>query len=153
MGEGSKMLLVQSRRLAAGIAVATAIGCGPAGAQAVTTLSCSFESQHLAASEPGTWIGFEKGNSTTLTFTDIDPVRRTARVLQNATASEIRLIVGATMLTFVEVTPDGGVMATTVVTGPEGGGERTLNVVHSRHVPAASGEVTVAQYIGFCERG
>jgi hypothetical protein len=147
------MLFVHSRWLAAGIAVATAVGCGPAAAQAVTTLSCSFESQHLASSEPGTWVGFEKGNSTTLTFTDIDPVRRTARVTQNATASEIHLIVGATMLTFVELRPEGAVMITTVVTGPEGGGERTLNVVHSRHVPAANGEVTVAQYIGFCERG
>jgi hypothetical protein len=63
------------------------------------------------------------------------------------------VVQGEATLTFVEVTPQGGVFVTTVVTGPVGGGERALNVVHSRHVPSATGEVTIAQYIGFCERG
>jgi hypothetical protein len=55
----------------------------PGEAQTLPALTCNLESQHLTISAPGSWLGFEKGNSITLTFTDIDLGRQTARVAQN----------------------------------------------------------------------
>jgi hypothetical protein len=136
------------------VALGAAFGlAGEGRGQTPASLSCSFESQHLASSEPGSWIGLEKGNSTTLTFTGIDLNRLTARLAQNPAAGEIRVVKGAGTLTFLEVTAQGGVAATTVVTGAANPPVRSLNAAHSRHVVTADGEVTVAQYIGFCESG
>jgi hypothetical protein len=137
-------------------AAVLAAAFGPAGeanGQALSALTCSFESQHLASSEPGSWIGLEKGNSTTLTFTDIDLARLTARIAQSPGTGEIRVVKGTGTLTFLEIGPLGGVIATTVVMGGADPPTRSMNAAHSRHVVTADGEVTVAQYIGFCEAG
>src|SRR5687767_3041440 len=90
------------------IVASAALGlAGEARSQSLSSLNCSFESQHLASSEPGSWVGLEKGNSTTLTFTDIDPDRMTARLAQDPAAGEIRVVKGAGTLTFLEVTVQG----------------------------------------------
>jgi hypothetical protein len=125
----------------------------PGEAQTLPALTCNLESQHLTISAPGSWLGFEKGNSITLTFTDIDLGRQTARVAQNPAAGEIRVVRGEATLTFVEVTREGGIVATTVITGDAIFPDHSLNAAHSRHVVAADHEMIVAQYIGFCERG
>ncbi len=114
------------------------------------SLNCTLESQHLSTSGEATWIGLESGNSITLTLTDINLERLTARIAQSPASGEVRMVQGHGSLTFVETTKDGGVLTTTVRTGVSGAGDRPINAAHSRHVIMPDAEVLVTQYVGFC---
>lgn len=138
------------RLILAGLGIGAA---GPATAAVLPPITCTFQSQHLTLSAPGTWLGFEKGNSIELTFTDIDVEKQTARVAQSPASGAIRVVKGDGSLSFLEVTALGGVIATTVLTGTLDFPDRTMNAAHSRHVITSDHEMIVAQYIGFCTRG
>ncbi len=63
------------------------------------------------------------------------------------------MLSGEGSLTFVEPSPLGGVVTTTVLTGTPGDPGHRLNAPHSRHVVTSDHEMIVAQYVGFCTRG
>ena len=144
---------VLPRSLAAALAAA-AVVAGPAAGhgETLTALTCTLESKHISMSVPGSWGGVEQGNSITLTYTNIDLEKQTARLAQSPGAGEIRVLRAPGAITFLETTAAGGVSATTVLTGTSDFPDRSLNAVHSRHVVTSDGELIVAQYVGFCDR-
>ena len=94
------------------------------------TLRCSFE-----------------GFSTDFVFDGIDYDAGTARMVGNAGSAPLGAFMGANGATFIEITPTGNVMTTTVFAW--WGADRRYVAVHSRHT-AIGGDPIPSQVEGAC---
>ena len=111
-------------------------------------LVCRFKSVSNgvlgARYEPG-------GSKDTLdvTFAGLSPSARSAQMIGNAGAAQVMMLTGPGQLIFIEETPIGNRILTTVMT--EGNSEG-YPAVHSRHtVMTGAGEMMVSQMVGLCE--
>lgn len=84
-----------------------------------------------------------------VTFAGLSPSTRSAQMIGNAGTAQVTMLSEPGQLIFIEDTPIGNRILTTVMT--EGSGEG-YPAVHSRHtVMTGAGEMMVSQMVGLCE--
>jgi len=106
------------------------------------SLKCEFPSGVFHAWGEKTEIVSDKME---LVFDSIDTKAGTARMIGNAGAGDIAVILTLDHLSFVETTVSGNINLTTVYVSP---GE--LRAVHSRHISDLDGLPLLSQYYGTC---
>lgn len=131
------------------VVAALLISAVPAAAQQPPlpgALVCSFKT--VAAGTLDQAGGYEAGKPSTMDFTiaAIDSRAKTAQMVGNVGTSRLWVVLGTGSVNFVEPTPAGNLMLTTVILQGDG----PFGAIHSRHT-VMSDHAVVTQYVGTCE--
>jgi hypothetical protein len=85
-----------------------------------------------------------------VSFDSINYERRTAKMIGNQLISDVQVLPTASGISFLELTPSGDVILTTVF--PANAGDKKFSAVMSRHI-SMMGDPVPSQWHGTCKSG
>jgi hypothetical protein len=112
---------------------------------------CKFSDGQVTDFDRGIPRVKRSSDLTDIVFDQVDLRKGSARMIGNAGAETVRVLMGTGSLHLIEITGYGNLNITTIFYEPGESALQSIPVVHSRHVGTQRGPLP-SQYLGQCSR-